>query len=301
MIINFGSLNMDYVYRVPRFVKPGETLKSDGLSVNCGGKGLNQSVAMAKSGGTVEHVGLVGEADGDVLVEALAEAGVRTGMVRKSGARSGHAVIQVDDSGQNCIIVYPGANRRFTAEMVEEAISARGEGDAVAITNEVNCVGAVMRKAYERGLKIAFNPSPFDIEILNLPLETVSYLFVNETEACGITGGKYPWKETLLRLSAKFPKCLHVLTLGDMGAAACQDGKIFKKEAHVIDAVDTTAAGDAFLGYFLSYADRGRDLDDCLDMANMAAAMCVSRPGAAISIPGEAEVLSNAANAALRR
>ena len=115
-IINMGSLNLDNVYQVRNIVRPGETISSTGMEVHCGGKGLNQSIALAKAGMEVYHAGIVGTADGDMLIQALEDAHVNTSLIKRIEGKSGHCIIQVDENGQNCIVLHGGANHAFTEE-----------------------------------------------------------------------------------------------------------------------------------------------------------------------------------------
>ena len=116
-VVNFGSLNIDYVYRVDHFVRPGETMSAKSLQVQCGGKGLNQSVALARAGVETWHAGLIGP-EGRFLKETLDRAGVHTRFVEETAGSTGHAIIQVDSTGQNSILLHDGANGRLTPEFV---------------------------------------------------------------------------------------------------------------------------------------------------------------------------------------
>ena len=127
-VLNFGSLNLDYVYSVDHMVTPGETLASYGMSVFCGGKGLNQSIALAKAGVSVYHAGMVGE-EGGALLEACKEGGVKTDFIKTIPGKSGHTIIQVDKEGQNCILLFGGANRSITKEYVDEVLSHFEKGE----------------------------------------------------------------------------------------------------------------------------------------------------------------------------
>lgn len=160
-ILNFGSLNIDYVYTVGHFVQPGETVRSEKLEQFCGGKGLNQSIALARAGASVWHAGKVG-VDGEMLVEALQKAGVDTAYVEQSTKRTGHAVIQVDASGQNCILLHSGANADLDETMIDRVLAHFGQGDILLVQNEQNNLPYVMEQAHAHGLLIACNPSPID-------------------------------------------------------------------------------------------------------------------------------------------
>ena len=136
-ILNFGSLNIDRVYRVEHFVKPGETIASKGYQCFPGGKGLNQSIAAARAGARVFHAGTVG-ADGDFLIKLLSESGADVRYVRKTDGITGHALIQVSDAGENCIILYPGANFDNDTAYMEQVLSGFSAGDILMLQNEIS-------------------------------------------------------------------------------------------------------------------------------------------------------------------
>ncbi len=287
--LNFGSLNLDFVYDVEHFVRPGETISSFALNTFRGGKGLNQSVALSRAGGEVFHGGCVGE-DGRMLLEGLEEAGADVSLVRVlPDCRTGHAIIQVDPSGQNCILLFGGANQAISPEQITETLSRFGEGDLLLLQNEVNGLEQMLREARARGMRIAFNPSPIDGKISQLPLENVEFFLLNEIEGAALGGGNTP-EEVLDGLKRRFPGAKIVLTLGKDGALYFDGEKTFFQPIFPIKAVDTTAAGDTFTGYFLEAVGRGLPGDQCLRRATAASAIAVSRKGASPSIPGAAEV-----------
>ena len=282
-VLNIGSLNIDYVYRVSRFVRPGETMHASSLGTGCGGKGLNQSIALARAGVEVWHAGMIG-ANGAFLREKLAENGVHTELVREAPESTGHAIIQVDDSGQNSILLYGGANRCLTEAFVEAALSRFTPGDLVLLQNETTAVGAAIAGAKRRGLRVALNAAPADENLLQMPLEKLDFLLVNEVEGAFLAGTEEPEKIAAI-LTARYPATTLVLTLGASGALAAQDGKSVFAEAFQVPVTDTTAAGDTFIGFFLRGIQGGWPLEECLHLAAAAAALAVTRPGAADSIP----------------
>ena len=287
-ILNFGSLNIDHVYRVDSFVQPGETKHSKAYMINSGGKGLNQSIAAAKAGSEVFHAGIIGR-DGGFLVEKLQEAGVNTSLARSSDEVSGHAIIQVADSGQNCILLYGGTNQMLTEEYIDQTLDAFGSEGLVLLQNETNLVGEIIEKAAQRGQKVAMNAAPYSAEVNSYPINKLDWLIVNEVEGSEVA--QAPVDEHLLaRLAEKFPKAGILLTLGSRGAQACQNGRSFAINSCKVKAVDTTAAGDTFSGYFLYGVLEGLTLPETLRLATTASALAVQRPGAADSIPTKAEV-----------
>lgn len=281
-VLNFGSLNMDHVYQVKHFVMPGETISSDNLQHFCGGKGLNQSIALARAGACVYHAGAIGQ-DGMLLKEQLEKDGAATDYLQiRKELGTGHAIIQVDENGQNCIILYGGANQSITREQVKETLGGFAEGDILLLQNEINELAYIMELAGEKGLHIFLNPSPCDEKVRNLPLELVDTFLLNEVEGEQITGEK---EAVLDALREKFPKAHIVLTLGSKGAIYADQKKRIVREAEKVKAVDTTAAGDTFTGYYIASVSEGKSIEEALDLATRAAAIAVTRHGAVPSIP----------------
>ena len=161
-VLCFGSLNIDYTYKVDHFVKKGETLSSGSLQVFSGGKGLNQSIALARAGAETYHAGSIGE-DGRFLLEQLQDAGVDTRYVTVlETVRTGNAIIQNDKEGDNCILLYGGANQAVTTNQADAVLEHFRKGDFLVLQNEINELAYIMERAHERGMKIVLNPSPMD-------------------------------------------------------------------------------------------------------------------------------------------
>ncbi len=290
-ILSFGSLNIDYVYKVPHVVMKGETISSRSLNIYPGGKGLNQSIALGKAGASVFHAGAIGE-DGKFLVDCLNEAGVDTTFVKIiPGIQSGHAIIQNDDEGDNCILLHGGANQAITKEQVEETFAAFEEGDYLILQNEINELKYIVEKAHEKGMQIVLNPSPMNEIITELPLEYITYFLLNEIEAGQILGKEIEEPEEIIAaLAEKFPKAKVVLTLGSDGSVFLDGEKVVKQGIYKVETVDTTAAGDTFTGYFIAGEAKGQEVEKSMDMAARASSIAVSRPGAGVSIPTLDEV-----------
>ncbi len=288
-ILNFGSLNIDYVYRVPHFVQAGETLASLSMETFCGGKGLNQSVAFARAGASVCHAGAIG-AEGGMLTDLLNASGVDTSFVRTlSGVPTGHAIIQVSDSGENCILLCGGANQTQDEPFINEVLSHFGAGDLLMLQNEINDPTAVARGAKARGLLIALNPSPFNDAVTEELLSYVDFLILNETEGTQITG-KNEEEEILTELRRWFPHMKIILTLGSRGSLYEDAEGRYTQSIFKVKAQDTTAAGDTFTGFFFSSLLGGKSPAEALRIASAASAIAVSRMGAAPSIPTVDEV-----------
>ncbi len=287
-ILNFGSLNIDHVYRVDTFVLPGETKHTKSYAIHSGGKGLNQSIAAARAGSQVFHAGIAGR-DGGFLVEMLQTAGVNTSLMQSSPEVSGHAIIQVADSGQNCILLYGGTNQMLTEDYVDRTLDEFGNEGFVLLQNETNLVDTIIEKAARTGLKVALNAAPYSEAVNTYPINQLDWLIVNEVEGAGIVGGAAD-ESLLQRLAERFPWAGILLTLGSRGAQCFRDGHYASIRSCKVQAVDTTAAGDTFSGYFLSGVMQGLSIAETLRLATVASALCVQRPGAANSIPTRAEV-----------
>ena len=188
-VLNFGSLNLDYVYQVDHFVQPGETLSALAQTVNPGGKGLNQSIALARAGAEVYHAGCLA-AGGESLGRLLRESGVDTSFLFPTEELQGNAVIQVAPSGENCILLFGGSNQCISPEQVDRTLASFSAGDYLVLQNEVNNLPLIVDRAYERGMKIVLNPSPFNDRLSAVDFGKLSWLFVNEVEAFQISGSR---------------------------------------------------------------------------------------------------------------
>ena len=289
-ILNYGSLNIDYTYSVDHFVRGGETMSSEEMHVFSGGKGLNQSIALSKSGAEVWHAGAIGTGDGDFLIRQLKEAGVNTEYISVLDGKTGHAIIQKAKDGGNCILLYGGANQMITKAMADEVLSHFEAGDYLVLQNEISEIGYIMERAREKGMVLVFNPSPMDDKISTYPLEYVDYFLLNEIEAGDICGEQGSGEELLQKLSDKFPASKIVLTLGGDGSLYRDGQRILTQGIYKVPVADTTAAGDTFTGFLIGGLVQGLDAGEALDLAAKAAAIAVSRPGAAPSIPSREEV-----------
>lgn len=249
-ILNFGSCNSDYVYTVHHIVKPCETEHSPSLRIFPGGKGLNQSVAMARAGVPVFHAGCIG-ADGGLLRDTLAASGADVTFLRTVEERTGHALIQVDEDGENAILVYPGANAGVTDDFIDEVLGHFAAGDLLVLQNEIAGTERLIAAAGKRGMCVALNPSPCDENIARADLSTVSYLILNEGEAVTIFGTADADRITAL-IQEKYPALRVLLTIGADGCFLLGNKETFYQPAFRVPAVDTTAAGDTFTGYFIA-------------------------------------------------
>lgn len=293
-ILSFGSLNIDYVYSVPHFVKKGETLSAKELNVYTGGKGLNQSIALARAGVETYQAGAIGT-DGMFLLEQLKEAGVKTDLVKiLDDVRTGNAIIQNDDEGDNCIVLFGGANQAITKEQVDEVFKDFTNEDYLLIQNEINELSYIVEKAKEEGMKIILNPSPMNEKIMKLPLDQIDYFILNEIEAMQILEMDKPeeidGKYIASLLHERFKDATIVLTLGSEGSVCISDDEYIEQSIYKVKAIDTTAAGDTYTGYFIAGILNGKTIKESMDIASKASAIAVTRQGAAPSIPVLEEV-----------
>lgn len=295
-IINFGSINVDYVYRVKSIVAPGETISCSGMERFAGGKGANQSIAISRAGVKVMHVGQVGN-DTAWMRDTLDAEGVDVKYVQTNdGVPGGCAIIQVDDKGQNSIIVLGGTNQCIPEELVKRALGDACAGDWITLQNETNANSFVLEHAHELGAKVCLNPSPITPSLFELPLANVDLLVVNKDEAnvfaerlcrCHELGAE----NLCLKLSEALDGASICITLGGDGALFySSESGMLQQKAFPVKPVDTTGAGDTFTGYLLAGLADGLAIAKTLERAAKAAAISVTRPGAIPSIPFASEL-----------
>ncbi|MEW9797259.1 ribokinase [Alteromonas sp. CYL-A6] len=287
-VINFGSINIDHVYHVDHFVQPGETIASTHYQQLLGGKGANQSIALAQAGADVRHVGSIHENDA-AFKQFLIKKGVDCRGVKCHDTPSGHAIIQVTPNGENAIVLFGGANQTITPETVKRAFSDVSSSDWVLTQNETSSIADVFTQAKAKQLKVAFNPAPMSESVKSLPLECVDLLIVNETEAAALTG-KHELDDIIAEFQCSWSHAEVIITLGKDGVIMLRKQDVIRVDAFSVDAVDTTAAGDTFIGYFLSAYSNHTDAKQALKRGCAASAIAVTREGAAQSIPTRQEV-----------
>lgn len=287
-ILNFGSCNIDFVYSLDHICKPGETIGADALSRFPGGKGLNQSIAIARSGETVCHAGSIGE-DGAFLRDVLSESGVDVRYLRMTDTPSGQAIIQVDSKGENCIILFHGANYTNDPAYMDSVLKDFDSGDILVLQNEITNLSYLIEKGYEKGMRLILNPSPFDASLKEIDLNKISVLILNEIEGCDFTGEEEPEK-ICAYFTEKYENLGVMLTLGSRGCVYADRTGSYPCPAFRVSVVDTTSAGDTFTGYFISGLIRELPIEQTLRLASAASALAVSREGASASIPVRAEV-----------
>ncbi|MBQ7314850.1 MAG: ribokinase [Clostridia bacterium] len=287
-ILNFGSCNVDYVYSLDHIVAAGETEATQRMDTFAGGKGLNQSIAIARAGHAVCHVGCIGDG-GEFLLALLKENGVDVSFTERVDVKNGHAIIQVSRTGENSIFLYPGSNEVISREQIDRALAACSKGDIVLLQNEINDPAYIVESAYRAGMTVMLNPSPINERIGHIDLHMVSYLVLNEIEAKEITKCQDA-QGALSYFKEAFPKLKVMLTLGHKGCVYQDEHGQQFCPIYKVQTVDTTGAGDTFTGYFVEGIAAGRSMDVILKTASCAAAISVTRKGAAPSIPYMDEV-----------
>ena len=288
-VISLGSMNLDHVYGVAHFVAAGETILSSALKDAIGGKGLNQSIALTRSGAKVLHTGRLG-VGGEPLRDFLVQNGVDVSIMESCGAPQGHTVIQLTPQGQNSIIVFGGSNREIDPTYIDRVLDQAQRGDYLVMQNEISGVRYAVEAAVKRGLKVVLNASPVTEELRDIPLEGIAWLCVNEDE-CAALAGCEGAMEALDALSAKYPRIGILLTLGSEGSVVRKDGQTYRQQAFRVKAVDTTGAGDTYTGFFVGMIDQGKDIPTAMRIAAKASAMAVTHLGAAESIPQLKDVM----------
>ena len=290
-ILNFGSLNNDYVYDVHHITVEGETQASFKRSVFCGGKGLNQSVALKRAGLDVAHAGAVGINDSDLLLNLLKDEAIETGYILKKELPTGHAIIQRDRLGNNNILLYGGANQAITKEDIDKILFNFQKNDVLFLQNEISEISYLLKRAAEKEMVTVLNPSPINETLKQSDLSQVDYLILNEHEAYELCGENRDEMMQLKGLKEQWPEAHIILTLGDKGAYYQYKNRRVYQPAISVEVVDTTAAGDTFTGYFMASVLKGETPDKALLCAAKASALAVTREGAAPSIPFARELI----------
>ena len=291
-----GSLNMDLVIKAPFMPENGMTISGEGFMTNPGGKGANQAAAIGKLGGEAYMMGCVGNAFGDELKETLKKYGVHTEYIAKiADVSSGIAVIVVVD-GDNRIILDAGANGKVSEALIEEALSDAEKGDYLVCQLEISqkIVRYALQRAKEKGMITVLNPAPAAVLEEGI-LESCDYFIPNQSEAEFYTG-IYPKEEASAKqcaeaLAAKGVK--NVVTMGAEGSAYVGGGKYVRVDSFKAEAVDTTAAGDTYVGALVTRLSEGADIEEAMTFASKASAITVTRRGAQQSIPLRREVEQN--------
>ncbi|WP_208747904.1 PfkB family carbohydrate kinase [Arthrobacter sp. PM3] len=302
-VMVFGSINADASYRMTALPTPGETVIASTASASPGGKGANQAIAAAAAGAVTRMIGMVGDdSEGAAQLAALALRGVDTDSVTtRHGVATGRAVVFVDDSGENSIVVLSGANDLLDGDVAATGLASISTGDVLVLQNEVPAAAnrAAARLAQSLGAKVIWNAAPAPTAAADR-VHDIDLLVVNEHELKQISGilgidatGEGPGSSALSALLAECARALDadaICTLGSDGAIFFADGLSGSVAAPKVRAVDTTAAGDTVVGYLAAHA--ALPMGERLRLAAAAGALAVTRVGASSSIPHIGDVVA---------
>ncbi len=281
-IFNLGSINADHVYRAPHLPGPGETLAVTSLQTGLGGKGANMSVAAARAGSHVAHIGAIGS-DGLWARNRLLEYGVDTRHIVELDVPTGHAIINVEDAGENAITLFAGANQAISEDMVANVLSAGNAGDILVTQNETNAQAVAAEIGSKLGFRVCYAAAPFDANAVKAVLPYLDFLILNAVEAQQL-------EKALGMPIEELDVADIIITLGSDGARWIGDGTDQHFDAIAVEPVDTTGAGDTYTGYVLAGLDRGLTMGQSISLAMRAAALMVTRMGTADVIPDLKEV-----------
>ena len=278
-IINFGSLNYDYVYQVPHFSGGNETIRSRQTRTDFGGSGLKQSCALAQAGELVYHAGLIGQ-NGLPLKDFLTQSSVNTDLLQTCTAPQGHCILQVAPNKERAALVYGGSNSEITPDFIDRCLESFGQGDFLLVQNEITNIPYLIDIAYEKGMRIIFNTSPVDEDIFRSACNKCEWLIMNDTECMEIADCDEV-TTAFSKLQKQYPSCNILVTMGEEGSICYYKGNVYVQNAYPVSVADIVNSGDAFTGYFVAAWMRSLPIEECLDLASRAGAIAVSRPGGA--------------------
>lgn len=283
MILNFGSINIDNVYRVSQLVKAGETISAKSFERFLGGKGVNQSIAAHRAKGNVKHIGHIGR---DAWIsDQLNTMEIDLDFIFESDHPTGHAIISVDDAGENEIVIFSGANTAFSLPACRGVLAQFAQGTPwIVLQNEINLSADLAKMAKEMGYKACYSAAPFDAVKVREILPYLDLLALNETEFADL-------QDALGKGPADLGIDIVLVTLGAKGAKLHMGDDVIFQNSFPVTPIDTTGAGDTFLGSFIARFDAGDDAATSLRYAAAASAIQVTRVGAAPAIPHETDVL----------
>ena len=281
-IYNLGSINIDHIYKLLHFPLGGETVSSFDYDVGLGGKGVNQSIAAINAGGTVVHIGSIG-VNSEWILKMLQDLNLNTDHIVVSDKTTGHAIIYLNENAENSIVLYAGANHDFNLSNIKRALSQSRPGDWLLLQNETNLSYETVSLARSLGLKIAYSAAPFDCQKIEELLPCCDLLVLNEVEA-------QQCKSNITNFETLTDHMVYVVTKGKAGAVCSMSGQLLTFPSFLVDPVDTTGAGDTFLGFLLSELDNGVEIQSAIKLSIAAAAIQITRAGAVKAIPFREEV-----------
>ena len=292
-VLVIGSLNADLVVRAPHFPQPGETISGGDLHIIPGGKGANQAVAAARQGASVAMLGRVGQDGfGDFLLDNLKNNHVEISNIERDDASTGTAIIVVDENGQNSIVLSAGANGKVSPADVDHASALRPSLILLQLEIPTLTVFHAAQYARKNNIRVILNPAPAK----PLPDELISladFIIPNETELSLLTGLEVkdiPSAEQAAKVLLKRGAKNVIVTLGEKGALFVSSKQVTHVDTYKVDVVDTTAAGDAFIGGFASALLRGFEIEEAVKYANACGALAATKFGAQPSLPTKEEV-----------
>ena len=288
MIAVVGSLNVDHTLRVPRIPAPGETITASDASTCFGGKGANQAVAAARAGGDVTLIGCVGDDnDGTRYIALLRSEGIHTRAITKAAMPTGSAFITVDDTGENCIVVSPGANHALQPHHLDACAEIIRTASALLLQLECPLPAVLHAAAIAAGagVPVILNPSPLTPEFLRADF-SADVLVVNEHEAATLTAMTPTEIQADPRRALAAARCrLLIITRGGDPTLAISSDQTLSIAPPEVTPVDAVGAGDAFAGAFAVTYAGGSPLEEAIRFANAAGALATLKPGAQPSIP----------------
>ncbi len=282
-IYNLGSINIDHLYRLPHLVTSGETLAAESYQIGLGGKGANQSIALVLAGAEVFQIGALNRSD-TIWLEQLADKGVDTRYIHLLDAPTGHAIVMLDvKSAENQIVIYPGCNQLITQLQIDQALEGAKPDDWALTQNETVLEEYFFTQAKQKGLMCSYSAAPFDPERVAKLLPMTDLLVVNEVEAEALS--------KTLGVSTEHLEIDHlVITLGSRGARYQGIDGNWQLPAPPVEAIDSTGAGDTFLGFMLAALSQKKPMREAMELAIAASALQVTRLGTAAAIPTLDEV-----------
>ena len=290
-ILVIGSVNVDTTYNLENFPKPGETISSLSKSRSVGGKGANQAIACKKLGGDVKFLACVGnDVDADFIFKNMKEYGVDTTNIIKKDVDTGTALINVDKTGQNEIVLDHGANYAITIQDIDDNIELLDECDILIlqmeIPQEVN--EYAIKKAKEKGVFVILNPAPSEFEVENI-LDKVDLFVPNENEILRYST-KDNLEEAANELLDKNLKAV-IITLGENGSEYFSKAENVKQDAIKVNVVDTTSAGDSYIGAMAVMLDKKKSIKEAMEFATKVSSKTVTKKGSGESIPTIDEIM----------
>lgn len=280
-----GSINADHFYQLAQLPLAGETLSAQSHNVGLGGKGVNQSIAALRAGAEVVHIGAIGR-DDPWIEGKLSRNGISLDAIERTEVGTGHAIVAVDDVGENQIIIFSGANLQQSPLMISRTLNAAQPGDILLLQNETSHQADAAGLGKARGMKVFYSAAPFDLDALMAVLPNITHLLVNEGEASALVAA------TGKELS-ELPVEAVIVTKGSAGADWISPGNApIHTPSFPVTPVDTTGAGDCFAGSLAASLDLGATPADALRYASASAALQVTKHGTADAMPDRASVLN---------